>query len=397
MESTLIFNTTPITNVIQNETAKVYTKPFNEAAVIVSASILLPLMVIGVIGNLLTIIVISTSRCLSSVFNQFILSLCVSDLLSALISPLFLYRRTWGYDDWQIPSFFCKLYWATDMWTSYVTALHILLFAIIRLISIRWPHIYTKIKIRHARMLIPCLWLLAFLTGFIPFAWWYDSGKRRRNTDDMDARWPACTLEPEWAEQYSSYQSVAFPLFFYVPTVSIISLTIAIGIMLTRRRNERNEKLQKQIPAGAESKIKKSGRKERQAIIQLSMIAGSFMLGYIPFTAYEISGMHISSKTAADERFWWKFGMSVYICLRFSETLNPVFYNLATPKIRNETCRVVRSALNVLCKCCRKINVRKPSIGSTSSSGNDALPPLRELVYTNASHTNHGMIINDES
>ena len=41
---------------------------------------------------------------------RFILSLCVSDLISALISWLFLYRRTWGFDVWSpIPNIFCKV------------------------------------------------------------------------------------------------------------------------------------------------------------------------------------------------------------------------------------------------------------------------------------------------
>jgi len=41
---------------------------------------------------------------------HFILSLCVSDLISALISWLFLYRRTWGFDIWNpVPDVFCKV------------------------------------------------------------------------------------------------------------------------------------------------------------------------------------------------------------------------------------------------------------------------------------------------
>ena len=46
----------------------------------------------------------------SNVFMRFILSLCVSDFISALISWLFLYRRTWGFDRWSpIPDVFCTV------------------------------------------------------------------------------------------------------------------------------------------------------------------------------------------------------------------------------------------------------------------------------------------------
>jgi len=45
-----------------------------------------------------------------NIFMHFILSLCVSDLASALISWLFLYRRTWGFDIWNpVPDVFCKV------------------------------------------------------------------------------------------------------------------------------------------------------------------------------------------------------------------------------------------------------------------------------------------------
>lgn len=41
--------------------------------------------------------------CHRSTFNVLIVSLCVSDLLSALVSPLALHRRTWGFDEWYLP------------------------------------------------------------------------------------------------------------------------------------------------------------------------------------------------------------------------------------------------------------------------------------------------------
>ena len=48
-------------------------------------------------------------NCFRSVFNYFIISLAVSDLISALISPLFVYRRVWGTKQWQLSSFVCKV------------------------------------------------------------------------------------------------------------------------------------------------------------------------------------------------------------------------------------------------------------------------------------------------
>jgi len=44
-----------------------------------------------------------------SPFNYIIASLCVSDFISALISPLFFYKMFWGFWSWKASSFLCKV------------------------------------------------------------------------------------------------------------------------------------------------------------------------------------------------------------------------------------------------------------------------------------------------
>ena len=38
-----------------------------------------------------------------------IISMCVSDTISALLSPLYLNKVIWGYNEWKIPSLLCKV------------------------------------------------------------------------------------------------------------------------------------------------------------------------------------------------------------------------------------------------------------------------------------------------
>lgn len=64
------------------------------------------------IGNLLTVATIKSNSHLQNISNSFIASLCVSDLISTIIcSPLWLYRRTWGYSDWQWSNFLCESFY----------------------------------------------------------------------------------------------------------------------------------------------------------------------------------------------------------------------------------------------------------------------------------------------
>jgi len=60
------------------------------------------LLVVGTLGNVLSMVVIIKNSQLHTISNCFIFSLCVSDLISALVcSPLWLYRRTWGFQEWK--------------------------------------------------------------------------------------------------------------------------------------------------------------------------------------------------------------------------------------------------------------------------------------------------------
>jgi len=47
-----------------------------------------------------------------------------------------------------------QIYWGMDVWTSYVTASHILSFAFLRFMSIISPHKMKRIKRRHGKVLL---------------------------------------------------------------------------------------------------------------------------------------------------------------------------------------------------------------------------------------------------
>ena len=44
-----------------------------------------------------------------SIFNYYIVSLCVSDFIASALVPLHAYRRLWGFVKWNIPSALCKV------------------------------------------------------------------------------------------------------------------------------------------------------------------------------------------------------------------------------------------------------------------------------------------------
>ena len=76
--------------------------------VIITICVVIFFLVIFV-GNLSILVTIKSNTHLQSITNTLIASLCVSDLISAAVLPLGLYKETWGYSDWRWSKFLCEL------------------------------------------------------------------------------------------------------------------------------------------------------------------------------------------------------------------------------------------------------------------------------------------------
>nr|XP_026696399.1 growth hormone secretagogue receptor type 1-like [Ciona intestinalis] len=345
-----------------------YVRPFNNTEVIITATILFTLCVVGITGNVITIAVIGSRKSLSTIFNIFILSLCVSDLYSALISPLQLYRRTWGFDRWIISDFLCKFYWGSDLWTSFVTATHIASFALLRLASIGWPHRFAKVRMLSIKIFIIAVWSITFAVGFVPFSVFMESAPRNRSSNHVSSRWPSCTCAMRWVGHCKWYSHIAYPIFFYLPLVTVVITSVVIAIFLWRRRfNTFSANRQTDVEA----------KKEKQAIIQLFLIVGSFLVGYIPFTAYAFYTQYPGKKGDNLLRIDWLFGIIQYICMRTSECLNPIFYNIGSSKMRVETKRFLEK-----CFCGRSVSKTNNTV-SSSKETNGKLETLDSKVPEN--------------
>nr|XP_039256557.1 rhodopsin, GQ-coupled-like [Styela clava] len=342
--------------------------------------------VFGIIANLVTIIVITKSKKLSrSVFNRLIVSLCVSDLFSAIISPLSLHRRTSGYDNWILPEFFCKVFWSVDNWTSFVTSLHILIFAGIRMASIKSSTYYQKITIKHVKIMVTVIWLSTFGSGFIPLWLWFGVKYPDRPANAHGTNWPDCTLHFVNIGEFKLYVKIAFTVFYYIPMVAISILSPAIAIFIIRKRRQRAQRRNPQgtIPnsrRNASEYERKKRRKENSAIIQLGVIVGSFMLGYIPNSVYSLYATAAPQSTLQEQIFHWHFGSVSYILLRLSECLNPIFYNVASSKMRKETILFLKT-LMICClpRCCKPITIDTVGITTNSSTSNASRNRTRDI------------------
>ena len=93
------------------------------------------------------------------------------------------------------------------------------------------------------------------------------------------------------------------------------------------------EKKKKKATKGVNQK---KCKRQRRTFLQLGLVVLSFMIGYIPSASYLMWTTVTNSDNVATD-YW--FGVSSYLCLRFSECLNPLMYNLGSNKLRKGTGR----------------------------------------------------------
>ena len=75
---------------------------------------------------------------------------------------------------------------------------------------------------------------------------------------------------------------------------------------------------------------------------QLSLIVVTFILGYMPTAIYQVWTIESRSNTEIKPNADYWFGVVSYLCLRFSECLNPIIYNLGSGKIRKATKKLLK-------------------------------------------------------
>ncbi|CAK8678066.1 growth hormone secretagogue receptor type 1-like [Clavelina lepadiformis] len=291
--------------------------------------------IIGFTANIVVIIIISRSPSLKTLFNYIILSLSASDLISAIADPLFVYRRTTGSIKWILPNFVCKIQRAVENGPSVATSLHIVFLSLLRFISIQFPHQFRKVTIKQTKVVIFALWLIAFCGGSLPFLIW-------ANVEQMGPSRRICHVSYNSYDGMQLFTTVGYLFFYHIPMVLIVIFSVGIAISLRNRRKQRSKNRSTAMQSRAQTKFdpeQSRRKKESLAIMQTFLIVGSFAFGYLPntaFYAYTALGPSHGDPGFSYRKRWW-FAMSARICLRLSECLNPVLYNIASSKMRKET------------------------------------------------------------
>lgn len=123
------------------------------------------LFLVGVAGNVMTIMVVSKYRDMRNTTNLYLCSMAVSDLLIFLCMPLDLYRM-WRYRPWRFGDALCKLFQFVSESCTYSTILNITALSVERYLAICFPlRAKALVTKRRVRALILLLWTVSLLSA----------------------------------------------------------------------------------------------------------------------------------------------------------------------------------------------------------------------------------------
>lgn len=123
------------------------------------------LFTVGVVGNVMTILVVSRYRDMRTTTNLYLCSMAVSDLFIFVCMPLDLYRM-WRYRPWRFGDALCKLFQFVSESCTYSTILCITALSVERYLAICFPlRAKALVTKRRVRALILLLWTVSVLSA----------------------------------------------------------------------------------------------------------------------------------------------------------------------------------------------------------------------------------------
>ncbi|XP_041667451.1 alpha-2A adrenergic receptor [Cheilinus undulatus] len=146
----------------------IMSSPYTPQATAAFAIAITSMMIITIVGNILVIIAVLTSRSLKGAQNLFLVSLAAADILVAtLIIPFSLANELQGY--WAFSSIWCEIFLALDVLFCTSSIVHLCAIALDRYLSISRPVSYgTKRTPFRIKASIVVVWLISAVISFPP-------------------------------------------------------------------------------------------------------------------------------------------------------------------------------------------------------------------------------------
>ncbi|XP_076013774.1 growth hormone secretagogue receptor a [Genypterus blacodes] len=302
------------------------------------------LFLVGVTGNVMTILVVSKYRDMRTTTNLYLCSMAVSDLLIFLCMPLDLYRM-WRYRPWRFGDALCKLFQFVSESCTYSTILSITALSVERYLAICFPlRAKALVTKRRVRALILLLWTVSLLSagpvflmvgverynmGTPPGSMLNETVSPSQEDDDGDTR--ECKMT-HYAVESGLMGAMVWlsSVFFFLPVFLLTVLYSLIGRRLWQRHRETNS-----------SRMAHRDKSNRQTIKMLVVVVLAFVLCWLPFHVgryLQFRSLDAPSPLLSVLAEYCSFVAVVLFYL--SAAINPILYNTMSWKYRGAAARL---------------------------------------------------------
>ncbi|TRY95257.1 hypothetical protein DNTS_012196 [Danionella cerebrum] len=284
------------------------------------------LFLVGMTGNLLTILVVTKYKDMRTTTNLYLCSMALSDLLIFLCMPLDLYR-VWRYRPWNFGDELCKLFQFVSESCTYSTILNITALSVERYFAICFP-LRAKVLVTRGRVkgVIFLLWTVALCSAgpiFILVGVEHENGTNAWETNECKAT--------EYAIRSGLLTMMVWvsSVFFFLPVLCLTVLYSLIGRRLWRR---------KENPVGPVSSRDKNNK---QTVKMLAVVVLAFVLCWLPFHV----GRYLFSKSSEANspvisQISEYCNLVSFVLFYLSAAINPILYNIMSKKYRSAACKL---------------------------------------------------------
>nr|XP_046269899.1 growth hormone secretagogue receptor a [Scatophagus argus] len=301
------------------------------------------LFLVGVAGNVMTILVVSKYRDMRTTTNLYLCSMAVSDLLIFLCMPLDLYRM-WRYRPWQFGDALCKLFQFVSESCTYSTILNITALSVERYLAICFPlRAKALVTKRRVRALILLLWTVSLLSAgpvFVMVGVERDSteptnlssgvnetGFSSEAGDTRECKMTHYAVESGLMGAMVWLSSV----FFFMPVFCLTVLYSLIGRRLWQRHRETT----------INSRVAHRDKSNRQTIKMLVVVVLAFVLCWLPFHVGRYLQFRSLDAPSPLLSVLSEYCSLVSVVLFYlSAAINPILYNTMSWKYRGAAARL---------------------------------------------------------
>lgn len=382
--------------------------PFPLGTLVTVTAVCLSLFIVGVSGNVVTVLLIGRYRDMRTTTNLYLGSMAVSDLLILLGLPFDLYRL-WRSRPWVFGPLLCRLSLYVGEGCTYATLLHMTALSVERYLAICRPlRARVLVTRRRVRALIAALWVVALLSAG-PFFFLVgveqdpdvhallDGNSTTQLTLSHHASRPppvphlGSSQAPPLSPPSGRESAAAAALFsrecrpspaqlgalrvmlwvttayFFLPFLCLSVLYGLIGRELWRSRGP----LRGPATSGRE-------KGHRQTVRVLLVVVLSFIVCWLPFHVGRI--IYINTEDSQMMYFSQYFNIVALQLFYLSASINPILYNLISKKYRAAAWKLLRARQSVQTGFCRSRDTEGDTggeiAGSTETSANMLTPAV---------------------